>query len=376
MQQFFFIIRFNGYNSWQNLWSRQGVLSLPFLIKPPDSILKLYFMTGLLVLLQLSAQGQAGAGMKVGDNNEHYHDSIRRAGYPYRFPILGSKMVAKGFSVQYPVGAMLNFTDGTQKVNITDLKVGFNDIAPVPLDFIKFGDVKATMQSATTRVDLWVLPFIDLYGIVGLVQAKTNVNIVSPFEFSSEADFKGYTMGLGATLAGGYHGIITVTDINYTWTHMNKLDDVVKSLMVTPRVGYNFSFKEKPYKSVALWVGTTGFFVNQGTAGSIDLSDLGSTMSKDQAEKIVAETEQWYQALTKPQQVVVKRIAQSILNKINNLPDDIVVNYSLKKTPVSHWSLVIGGQYQFNKRWQVRTEVGFLGGRSSVLLSGNYRWRW
>lgn len=376
MRQFFFIIRFNGYNSWQNGWSRQGENSLPFLIKSLGAISKLYFISALLVLLQLSAQGQAGAGMKVGDNNKHYHDSIRRAGYPYRFPILGSKMVAKGFSVQYPVGAMLNFTNGSQKVNITDLKVGFNNVAPVPLDFIKFGEVKATMQSVTSRLDLWVLPFVDIYGIVGLVQAKTNVNIVSPFQFSSEADFKGYTMGLGTTLAGGYHGIITISDINYTWSHLNKLDDVVKSLMITPRVGYNFTFKEKPYKSVALWVGATGFFVNQGTSGSIDLSDLGPNMSKDQAEKIIAETEQWYQDLTKPQQVVVKRITQAILNKINNLPDDITVNYSLKKRPVSNWSMLVGGQFQFNKRWQVRTEVGFLGGRSSVLLSGNYRWRW
>jgi hypothetical protein len=339
-------------------------------------MLKLYFIAGLLVLLQTAAMAQAGAGMKVGDNNKHYHDSVQRSGYPYRFPILGSKMVAKGFSVQYPVGAMVNLTNGTQQVNITDLKVGFNEMEPVALDFIKFGEVKATMQSATTRIDLWVLPFVDIYGILGLVQAKTNVHIDAPFQFSSEADFKGYTMGLGTTLAGGYHGIITISDINYTWTHMNKLDDAVKTLMLTPRVGYNFSFKGKPDQSFAVWVGATGFFVNQGTAGSIDLSDLNPAMDKDQAEKIIAETEQWYQSLSKPQQVVVKRIAQAVLNKINGLPDDITINYSLKKTPTSHWSMVVGGQFQFNKRWQVRTEVGFLGGRSSVLLSGNYRWRW
>jgi hypothetical protein len=339
-------------------------------------MLRLYFISGWLLLLQTTALAQAGAGMKVGDAHKHYEDSVRKAGYPYRFPILGSKVVAKGFSLQYPVGAMLNVTNGSQQVNITDLKVGFNEIAPVPLDFIKFGEVKATMQSVTSRVDLWVLPFVDIYGIIGLVQAKTNVNIVSPFQFSSEADFKGYTMGLGTTLAAGYHGIITISDINYTWTHMNKLDDAVKSLMLTPRVGYNFSFRERPNRSVALWVGATGFYVNQGTAGSIDLSDLGPAMNKEEAEKIIAETEQWYQALTKPQQVVVKRLAQAILNKIDNLPDDITVNYSLKKQPTSHWSMLVGGQFQFNKRWQVRTEVGFLGGRSSVLLSGNYRWRW
>ncbi|SEW43679.1 hypothetical protein [Chitinophaga arvensicola] len=337
---------------------------------------KHYIISFALILLAASAMAQAGAGNKMGDADKHYKDSLRRAGYPYRFPILGSKMVEKGFSLQYPVGAMLNLMGGSQEVNITDLKVGFNEQEPVPLDFIKFGEVKANMQTATTRLDLWVLPFVDLYGIVGLVQAKTNVNIASPFQFSSEADFKGYTLGLGTTLAGGYHGIITITDINYTWTHLDNLDNTVKTLMITPRIGYNFQFKEHPGKSIAAWIGATGFFVNQGTSGSINLSDLGPSMDPGQAQKIIDETEQWYQALTKPQQVVVKRIAQAVLNKMNNIPDDITVNYSLKKEPVSHWSMVVGAQYQINKRWQVRAETGFLGGRKSLLLSGNYRWRW
>lgn len=337
---------------------------------------KYYIISFFMMLLEANAMAQAGAGNKMGDADKHYKDSLRSAGYPYRFPILGSRMVEKGFSVQYPVGAMLNFMGGSQKVDITDLKVGFNEQEPVPLDFIKFGEVKAEMQSATSRIDLWVLPFVDLYGIVGLVQAKTKVNIASPFQFSSEADFKGYTLGLGTTLAGGYHGIITITDINYTWTNLNKLDDAVKTLMITPRLGYNFQFKEHPGKSIAAWVGTTGFFVNQGTSGSIDLSDLGPSMDPAEAQKIIDGAEQWYQSLTRPQQAVVKRLAEAVLNKMNNIPDDVTVNYSLKKQPVSKWSMIVGAQYQFNKRWQVRTEVGFLGGRQSLLLSGNYRWRW
>ena len=329
--------------------------------------LLLFFITPVLA--------QTG-GIKLGGDDKHYKDSIRRAGYPYRFPILGSNVVAKGFNIQYPVGAMINFTTGSQQVNITDLKVGFNDQAPVAMDFIKFGKVKANMQSATARVDLWLLPFLDVYGILGLVQAKTNVSIVAPFEFSSEAKFKGHTIGLGTTLAGGYHNIISITDVNYTWTHMDKLSDAVKTLMITPRVGYNFQLSNHVNKSVALWIGATGFFVNQSTNGSISLSDLHPQMDPAKVDAIIAETEDWYKSLTKPQQVVVKNIAQGIKNKIDGLPDDLTVNYSLKKTPTSHWSMIAGGQFQFNKRWQVRTEAGFLGGRSSFLLSGNYRWRW
>jgi hypothetical protein len=50
-----------------------------------------------------------------------------------------------------------------------------------------------------------------------------------------------------------------------------------------------------------------------------------------------------------------------------------VVSYALKKRPTKNWNMLIGGQYQFNKRWQIRSEAGFLGGRGQLLLSGNYR---
>lgn len=330
----------------------------------------------MLVLCCYNALGQAGAGMKLGDHNQHYIDSVQRAGYPYRFPILGAKVVAKGFNIQYPVGAMLNMMVGKQNVTVSDLKVGFNDQEPVSMDFIQFGKVEAHMFTTNARVDLWLLPFLDVYGILGYTQAQTNVSIVAPFQFTSKADFKGHTIGLGTTLAGGYHNIITITDINYTWTNMDKLDKTVKNFMVTPRIGYNIQLPGHVNKSIALWIGASGCYVNHGTVGSIDLSDLHPSMDPAKAQAIVDETEAWYQQLSKPQQLVVKQLAQAILNKLNGLPDDIVVHYSLDKRPQSNWNMTVGGQYQFNKRWQVRTEVGFLGGRNTVLISGNYRWRW
>lgn len=335
----------------------------------------LYFIF-FLQLFVIRVSGQAGAGMKISKNEKHYRDSLRHAGYPYRFPIWGSKLTQRGFDIQYPVGAMINLNTGSQDVNISDLQVGVNNQGMEPLDFIQFGKVQARMQSATTRLDLWLLPFLDVYGIFGYVQAKTDVNITAPFNFSSEAKFKGYTMGIGTTIAGGYHGLVTINDINHTWTRLNKLDNIVKTWMFTPRLGYNYAFPHNREKTITIWIGATGFYVNEGTTGSINLSDLNPNMDPQQIDEIIAETSAWYKDLKPGQQAVVKRIAEAIKNKLNGLPDDITINYSLKKSPTSHWSMVAGGQFQFNKRWQVRTEVGFLGGRSSFLLSGNYRWRW
>ncbi|MGX5820362.1 hypothetical protein ACWKWU_19360 [Chitinophaga lutea] len=324
-----------------------------------------------------TAFSQAGTGVKIGPKDSTYLDSIKTKGYPWRFPIWGAKMQAKGFSVQYPVGAMVNYSVGTQKVSISELSVGIGQIPMTELDFVKFGEVKADLNAVTSRIDLWLLPFLDVYTILGPVWSTTNVEIVDPIQFSTKANFKGYTYGLGTTVAGGYHNIITITDINHTWTDLDKLSDKVKTWMVTPRVGYNFIFPRDRNKSIAVWVGVTGLFIKKGTSGSINVSDVTHNIPEDKLQNIVDEVEGWYQDLTIPQQRVVKEIAQKLLDRIHgNNPDGVVITYSLDKKPQSNWSMVTGAQFQFNKRWQARVEVGYLGGRTSGLLSANYRWRW
>lgn len=335
-----------------------------------------YLLLLWLLSLQLRVQAQAGTGMKYGNNRKAYTDSIKNSNYHWVFPAWGKRLTRKGFDVAYPIGIMLNPFIASQKVNISDLKVGFNGNEPVPLDFIRFSEVKANVQTITARPDLWIFPFMDIYGIAGVSYAQTNVGVSSPVQFSTKANFHGSTFGVGTTLAGGYHGIITIIDLNHTWSYFDKINGSVQASMFTPRIGYNFLFKQKPWQNIAVWVGAPGIFVNNETEGTFDLSGKVN-INKDVLEQIVQETADWYKTLKPAQQAVVKQIAQKLLDKINGLDiKDAYINYSLKKRPVSNWSMCIGAQYQLSHSWQLRTELGFLGGRQSLLLSANYRMRW
>ncbi|HVY75379.1 MAG TPA: hypothetical protein VG890_11150 [Puia sp.] len=337
---------------------------------------KIFVVVCLIIFCKNHLFAQAGAGMKLGPRHQNYIDSIKNSTYPSLFPIWGKKLSKRGFDLQYPYGFMLNTYIGSQQVNISDLKVGFNDMEPVPLDFIKFGEVKARIQSVTVRPDVWILPFADLYGIAGASWAQTDVNITEPFAFNTTANFNGSTVGLGTTLAFGYHGMIFLGDINHTWTKMNNIKGTIGTTMVTPRVGMNFLFKERPDRSIALWVGAPGVFINRTTEGTISVGDLKTNANKTDLEAAANGTPEWFQDLTPPQQAIVKAIAQKIIDKINGLdPGDATISYSLIKRPTSNWSMCAGGQFQLNHHWQFRTEFGFFGGRQSVLISGNYRWR-
>lgn len=319
---------------------------------------------------------QAGAGMKLGPKQQAYIDSIKKSDYKWIFPIWGKRLSAKGFDLQYPIGIGLNPFIASQKVIISDLAVGVNGNMPVPLNFIKFGEVKANIQTVNLRPDLWIFPFLDIYALGGATFTQTNVAITAPIAFSTKANFNGSTFGLGTTLAGGYHGWITIIDLNHTWTSLSNIQGSVQATNFAPRLGMSFPFKSDPAQSLAVWVGAQGIFINRTTEGSVNLDDLHSTASKPDLESIVNGSASWYQQLTPAQQIVVKQIAQKILDKINGIiSNGVIINYSLKKRPQSDWSMSAGAQYQINHHWQVRSEVGFLGGRESLLISGNYRFR-
>lgn len=343
------------------------------------SSIKMIFLSLSLYLFALNkCWPQAGAGMRLSNVYDAYVDSIKNTDYKWVFPAWGKKLTKRGFDLQCPAGIMLNGYTGAQEITISDLQVGFNDIDPVPLDFIKFGEVKAQLQSVNARVDLWVLPFVDLYLIAGKTWTTTSVSVEQPFQFNTKANFSGNTLGLGTTLAGGYHGYVLIADINHTWTKFPEIKGTINTTLFTPRIGYNYVFKKKPWQNVVLWVGAPGVFLNRNTQGSIKLSELGNDSgAKHDLEAIKDETVQWYNELEPAQKIIVKKIAEAFLDKVNGWDTgDGTINYSLKKRPSSNWSMCVGMQFQLNHAWQFRTEFGFLGGRSSLLLSANYRFRW
>jgi hypothetical protein len=122
-------------------------------------------------------------------------------------------------------------------VVISDLAVGIDDLAVVPVDFIKFGDINAHVQTINTRFDVWTIPFVDIYGIVGKTWASTNVNVDEPVPFSTTAKFSGSILGAGVTLGGAYHRIFAILDYNNTWASFDEIQGAIHSQMIAPRVG-------------------------------------------------------------------------------------------------------------------------------------------
>lgn len=302
-----------------------------------------------------------------------------RADYPFRFPVLGAKAYEKGFNIPYPAGVMANYFIANQDIVIPEIAVGFSDglLPDIPLTditrIIGFEEVNATAISYNVRPDLWIFPFLNVYGIFGKAYAQTTVKLDYPFELKAEANLEGTSYGVGTTGAFGVGRYFVVLDGNWVWSNMSNFEEPVQSSVFSFRFGRAFKIGKNPESNVAFWLGGMRVRMGNTTQGQITLRDVLPPETWERRDEIVADYWEWYDGLDQLQQQFADRIFTPIIDNIENSDGSGTIHYKLDKKPEEEWNMIIGGQYQLNKRWQFRTEAGVIGDRKSFLGSANYR---
>jgi hypothetical protein len=317
----------------------------------------------------------------LGQDNRYVPGDTAREKYPYTFPIFGNFLHDIGIDLPYPVGIMGNSFFAVQDIDITEIAVGFKSGleggVDIPLTditrIIDFSRVRATALSLNFRPDLWILPFLNVYGIVGKAWTTTDVQVSYPFEFGAKAELDGMTFGMGMTLAGGVGKYFMVLDMNRTFTYMSNFDEPVGASVLSPRIGRTFKVGKNPESNVGIWVGAMRVRMGGTTNGVITMREIFPNDAWDNMDQIVEDYYEWYDGIDEFKQNIADRIFTPIVENLAEGEGDGTISYSLTKEPVGPWNMLIGGQYQFNKHWQIRTELGVLGNRTSFLASVNYR---
>ena len=197
-------------------------------------------------------------------------------------PIFGKEAREKGYELPKSYGVNVNYMNIHQNINVKSIQFDGLTIPfinrPLKPDLFKI-DVLSTRQRShteTLRLDAWVFPFMNVYGVVGHTKgrsiSKINVGSTNPFVnklIKSMGDmdgidfvlkFKGTTYGLGTTFAGGVGNWFGLLDLNYTRTKLNIIDGNIKAFTLAPRVGYRFALPaidtiKLPQSKFSLWVG-------------------------------------------------------------------------------------------------------------------------
>ncbi len=281
------------------------------------------------------------------------------------FPIWGRKAVERGFDLPRPYGIGVNGVYINQNIDISNLQLSTGSDPLEPFDVVQFGTNEATAFSETIRGDVWLFPFLNVYGLYGPGQANTSVEVTDPVVFTSSVDQNATTYGFGITGAMGIKRNWLSVDANWTWSDLEKLDKPVNIRILSMR--YGRAFKLGNGNKAAAWIGTMNQKVELDTRGSVTFEEAVPPEFWAQIEDLP--NSPWYQGLTPAQKVVVDRLVQRI--QANR---DTPINYGIDKELSDPWNMLVGGQYFLGKSWEFRAEAGFIG-RVSALAGFAYRFR-
>jgi len=361
----------------------------------------------LVLLMVAGINAQVYTNKVVGEKNEAFADSLKALEYPYALPIWGAKAAARGYDLPYSAGLGVNYLWQESDLIIDDLLVGFNNGPMYDLDeIVRFNSAVASASAINIRPDIWILPFLNIYGI--FTQAKTSTTINAGLylpdtsnvwnevtRFSSKAEFEASGIGFGLTPTMGIGGGWMALDMNVTWQSISALDKPVFTFVLGPRFGKTFKFKN-PQRNIAIWVGGFRLKLKSATSGSLPLNEVipvdGLQDKVDAGMENVAEkqaaVENWWDGLTALEQMnpvnaaryeTANRVLDTAGNTLNTidgaLNDDqsASVQYSLQKRPKDMWNFIVGSQFQINKHFMVRAEVGFLASRTQFIGGLQYR---
>ena len=332
-----------------------------------------FLVCSLLVLLLLTAS--ATSQLNTSMEQDTTGTAQKSADYDYLFPIFGKDLIARGFDLPYPVGLNIIGIGITQPITLSDFRLSFGEgVEPQPFPIVQFGDAQSTIYSLNTRFDLWLFPFLNVYGLYGVAQANTEVTIAQPVEFTSSVDQTGKYYGVGLTTAFGVFDHWASVDLNWTWSDLELLDEPVLTRIVGIRLGHTFPLTDDGQK-LAAWIGLMNAEIAVTTAGSVKLSDAMPPEAFARLDSVYAnyQSSDWYGDMPKWQQVAV----DSVMGQLQAGSEDrrnLVVNYDMLKALAAPTNLLLGAQWEISKAWIIRAEAGLIG-RWSVLLNLNYRFR-
>ena len=251
------------------------------------------------------------------------------------------KSLAAGHELPLPLGISANVFFMEQDMEAQSIAV---DIPPLPLPTgplqlppglpAESAKLESRVTTTTAKIDAWVLPFLNVYGVAGYVDGETTASGFSvgglPPELASllpnsfAIAYSGSTYGVGGTLAAGYNQFFASLDANYTESDLDIGDSTIEAFVISPRVGITGDLGGL---NGALYVGAMYQDVDEQQNGTVKFPIMGAS---------------------------------------------VPVGYDVISAAKEEWNYLVGANLKASESWNYGIEVGF-SDRTHVMATLNYR---
>ncbi|HEQ1859939.1 TPA: hypothetical protein VEO38_003525 [Providencia alcalifaciens] len=280
-------------------------------------------------------------------------------------PFWGDAARAQGYNLPEPFGVSYGYMNLRQDVVVD--KIGFKSDSLIKIGrFVEFdinkdldiqtGHTRSKNESQMLKLDTWVFPFMNVYGVYGktkgtsktnLTNIDANVKILGKYnkihigsDLPFELKYDGKSYGGGVTFAGAYNQFFGTLDMNYTRTNLDIIDGDIKALVITPRIGYEFVFEPlisgQGNTKIQVWTGAMYQDITQRFKGNISKLDLPPEL-------------QGMMALAPPD-----------------------TKFDVEQHLAHKWNNTVGARVELTRNFNVLTEIGF-NNRNSFFISGEFR---
>jgi len=198
-------------------------------------------------------------------------------------PFFADWAVDRGIDLPNPFGAGVFVVFMERDIAIDDVRVTLEGNPPESISDAVAFDLRNQTTLAALKLDAWILPVLNVYGLVGRTWTDSNMGIavtIDPIigdpvtiEVDSNTDVGGPFAGGGITLVAGHGRWFIMGDANYTYSSLDQFDGSIQALFMSGRTGWSGDLSWGNWRA---WVGAAYL-------------DSGRTLTINQENRILGE---------------------------------------------------------------------------------------
>ncbi len=252
--------------------------------------------------IKLSFAQQSGLGLVIDKNPLKIGktEMQNKTAHPLfnGLPLFKKRFKGQGKQVEYPFGAGISSFYYKQKYFASALWL--TSVSPITGDTIHawadtlIQNTHANESQLYIRPNLWLFPFINVYGILGYSRGVVSPNLIAPkivvdfpglgeqtidttIKIMEKLPYNGPIYGGGVTLAMGFRHLFFSADYHYTVIIPENIETRFTLHTFTPKAGMIFTFSGM---EVDVWLGAMYFSNKQTMHGQVNVKDFSETLAK------------------------------------------------------------------------------------------------
>jgi hypothetical protein len=206
-------------------------------------------------------------------------------------PLAAGWALERGIDLPNPFGVGLFAVTMSRDIGVGDVRVTLPGNEPVSIGDVASFDVRNNTTLGAVKVDAWILPLLNVYGLVGYTWTDTKLQAAITIDrvigddvvvsVAEDSKVGGPLIGAGATAVAGFGPWFVMADANFNYSDIEMFVGGISAWFLSARTGWSGPFDGGTWRG---WVGAAYLDADRTITIQGESAVLGTvTVDVDQA---------------------------------------------------------------------------------------------